>query len=51
MKNIALGGKEVQGHPAMLRDVPGGNDLLHVFSVTDLESFAAIAGLRDQKRN
>lgn len=42
MKDLALSGKEVQRHPAMLRDLPGGSDPLRVFSVTELGSFPTV---------
>lgn len=48
MKDLALSGKEVQRHPTMLRDLPGGNDPLQVFSATELESFPTVGGLRNQ---
>lgn len=48
MKDLALSGKEVQRHPAMLRDLPGGSDPLRVFSVTELGSFPTVGGCRNQ---
>lgn len=45
---LVLVGKEAQEYTTVTGNFTGGNDLLQVFLVTELESFAAVAGFESQ---